>query len=92
LSAKRKKNRAEVIPEQGGRYEVLEEKLNWIEQYLQGCRALMAGESPQVKKGMLLRALFEIEDAARIVRPKPEASIKQRTDEQFGLLREAGWY
>lgn len=93
LSTKRKKNRAEVVPRQEEVPELLEEKIIGIEEYLQRFRMVAAGKSRQFRQGMILRALFEIEEAARSILPELNAttSAKQRSEERWDLLRKMGW-
>jgi hypothetical protein len=95
LSAKRKKAHQLIKPqlEQAKTKELLEEKLSYIETYIQGCRALIAGKSERLSCGAMLRTLFEIEEAARSVLPDLDMtkSSKQRMEERFVLLQKAGW-
>jgi hypothetical protein len=73
--------------------ELLEEKLNYIEMYVQGCRALMVGKNVRFSCGAMIRTLLEIEDAAHSVFPYLDRTknAKQRMAERYTLLREAGW-
>jgi len=95
LSAERKKAREWVGPqlEQAKSKELLEEKLSYIEMYVQDCRALIVGKSERLSCGVMLRALFEIEEAARSIVPDLDMtkSSKQRAEERYILLRKAGW-
>jgi hypothetical protein len=95
LSVERKKVRGLVNsqPEQVKSKELLEEKLNYIETYIRGCRALMVGKSERLSCGVMLRALFEIEEAARSIVPDLDMtkSSEQRAEERYILLRKAGW-
>jgi hypothetical protein len=96
LSAERKKAREWVKPqlEQVKTKEILEEKLSSIETYIQGCRELIRGKSERLSCGVLLRTLFEIEEAARSILPDLDMarSPKQRGEERYALLQKAGWH
>ena len=95
LSAKRKKAHQLIKPqlEQAKTKELLEEKLSYIENYIQDCRSLIAGKNERLSCGVMLRALFEIEEAARSIVPGLDMakSSKQRAEERFVLLQKAGW-
>lgn len=95
LSVRRKKAHQLIKPqlEQAKTKEVLEEKLSYIETYIQVCRELIAGKSERVSCGTMLRTLFEIEEAARSILPDLDItkSSKQRAEERFVLLQKAGW-
>lgn len=53
----------------------------------------MAGKSERLSCGVMLRALFEIEEAARSIVPDLDMtkSSEQRAEERYILLRKAGW-
>ncbi|RZK33805.1 MAG: hypothetical protein EOO61_14660 [Hymenobacter sp.] len=95
LSIERKKECGLVNsqPAQVKSKELLEDKLIYIENYIQDCRALMVGKSERLSCGVMLRALFEIEEAARSIIPDLDMtkSSKQRAEERYILLRKAGW-